>query len=297
MEPVEWFEVNALPGGDEYGAAHWTVAPEKDAPFHMHPHYEIYTLLSGNVQIVIEDERFDARPMEMYVFPPGHMHRAEILDRTVPYERAFFYITGKALDDMGAADFPMLNILEDAARGKSYCFQASEENIGDMIRLVDAFLKSEGDEEPAARMLRRCWINTLSAQACRIVQGRRTVTHRPEGRISEVIQYINRHLTEPLSLDALSDRFYISKYSLLHDFKNYANISVHQYILSKRVLYAQQLMQEGDAPGLTARRCGFNDYAGFYRAFTRQVKISPQQYYALTGGGKSPRDEEREKGG
>ena len=145
--------------------------------------------------------------------------------------------------------------------------------------MIDAYLKNESSNDPYSREMQRLRMNYLSLEVCRIIQGKDAVSAKQPDRINEVIRYINTHITEPLSLDVLSEQFFISKYTLLHDFKSYANISVYQYILSKRVLYAQLLMQRGISPGSASKQSGFNDYAGFYRAFVSQNNISPQTYY------------------
>ena len=54
---------------------------------------------------------------------------------------------------------------------------------------------------------------------------------------------------------------------------------MHQYILYKRVIYAQHLLRQGVSPGNAAKESGFNDYAGFYRAFVRQNNLTPQAYF------------------
>ena len=128
--------------------------------------------------------------------------------------------------------------------------------------------------------MNRCRIQMLSLIVCRIMQRKQVLNPHPPERINDVIRYINDHILEPLSLDALAERFYLSKYTLLHDFKNYANISVHQYILYKRITYAQHLMQHGITPGNAAKQSGFNDYAGFYRSFLRHNSMTPQEYYS-----------------
>lgn len=50
-----------------------------------------------------------------------------------------------------------------------------------------------------------------------------------------VCDYINNHLDEDLSLDHLASFFYASKYHISHVFKDNMGISLHQYILKKRL--------------------------------------------------------------
>ena len=237
MDAITWIEANDIQDGDDFGAVHRYSNDWYMPKFHVHPHYEFYLFLTGKVQIVIEDEIFDARPMDLFIFPPGTLHRANVLDAHTPYERAYFYVTRQA------------------------------------------YVQDENQNDPIDRELQHLRMNSLALMICRIVQRRDPVSAKPPERISEVIRYINTHITEPLSLDDLSAQFFISKYTLLHEFKSYANISVYQYILSKRVLYAQLLMQRGISPGPASKQSGFNDYAGFYRAFMNQNNLSPQAYF------------------
>lgn len=58
--------------------------------------------------------------------------------------------------------------------------------------------------------------------------------------------------------------------------KRNAPMRVYQYISSKRISHAQKSMHE-DIPSANATHAsGFNDYAGFYRAFVKQVNVTPQ---------------------
>jgi len=271
---------NDLRDGAEFDYRHGTDDDWAAPPFHMHPHYEFYLLIRGKVQIIIEDESFDARPMDLFVFPPGVVHRAMLLDSSSPYERAYFYVTRKALSDMSDDRFPMMRILESAVSRGDYSYHADDESGERLLRLLDECIADAGSDDPSAWLMNRCRVNMLSLIACRIVQRKDVLTPRPPDRISEIIRFINDHLLEDLSLENLADRFYISKYTLLHDFKSYANISVHQYILTKRILYAQQLMQGGLSPGDAAKQSGFNDYAGFYRAFIRHNAVTPQAFFS-----------------
>ena len=275
---------NDLHGGAEFDCRHGLDQDWSAAPFHMHPHYEFFLFISGNAQMLIEDESFDAHPMDLFIFPPGVLHRSLVLDSSIPYERAYCYLTPKALADMSDDSFPMLRILEAAIARGDYSYHADNESAARFVRLVDDCVSDAASEDPSVYPMNRCRVNMISLITCRIVQHKDILTPRPPDRMNEVIRYVNDHLLEPLTLESLAEHFYISKYTLLHDFKSYANISVHQFILQKRILYARELMQSGVGPGSAAKQSGFNDYAGFYRAFVRYYAVTPQVYYAAVRG-------------
>ena len=95
-------------------------------------------------------------------------------------------------------------------------------------------------------------------------------------RMSALIRYINQNAS--LSLDQLEQTFGISKYVLLHEFKDYTCMSIYQYILTRRVILAQQLIQQGAKPNQACEQSGFSDYTSFYRAFKARTGKSPNQY-------------------
>lgn len=96
--------------------------------------------------------------------------------------------------------------------------------------------------------------------------------------VSPIIDYINTHYHEPLSLDMLADRFFVSKYHLSHEFNRQMGISLYRYIQKKRLMIARQLLSQGKKPNEVFRMCGFGDYTCFYRAFRAEYGIAPKEY-------------------
>ena len=96
--------------------------------------------------------------------------------------------------------------------------------------------------------------------------------------VDAVLHYINEHYSEPLTLDQLSEKFFISKYHLLRKFDAQVGTTVHRYILQKRLLNAKQLLARGVPPNEVCQYCGFGDYANFYRAFRAEYNQTPRQY-------------------
>ena len=80
---------------------------------------------------------------------------------------------------------------------------------------------------------------------------------------------------------------YVSKYHMLHAFKEKTGTTVHQYLLLKRIGYAQLLMQRGMSAADAAVESGFEDYSVFFRAFKSRTGYSPKDYIdslGLSGG-------------
>ena len=95
------------------------------------------------------------------------------------------------------------------------------------------------------------------------------------GGISGIIRYINENLTQPLSLELLSQKFYISKAQLNRSFKSSTGASVWDYIITKRLVMAKSYIAEGMGAQEAARSCGFSDYSAFYRAYLKKHGTTP----------------------
>ena len=107
----------------------------------------------------------------------------------------------------------------------------------------------------------------------------------PEGApltraVAAAVEYIQAHFPEAISLDTLSEQCFVSKFHLSHEFRRQMGLSVHRYILDRRLDAARELLLEGEAPSRVAPRCGFGDYPGFYRAFVARCGIGPRAFSA-----------------
>ncbi len=98
--------------------------------------------------------------------------------------------------------------------------------------------------------------------------------------IKNAISYIDANLNKPLSLEAISTIAKMSPNYFCTVFKKTNNITVFDYIISKRCdLAAQLLLANPDLNVIEiAERCGFNNSANFNKSFKKRVGITPSEY-------------------
>ncbi|MGN0779386.1 MAG: helix-turn-helix domain-containing protein [Aristaeellaceae bacterium] len=279
MKKSLWEMMPEMPEEREY-EVHYRIAdnPPPMSVFHSHEYFECYLYISGGIDYAIEEKLYAPKPYDMFMIPPGIMHRWVAKPPVGRYERMYFYITPECLKNMSIPGFDMLEVLNSAARCHDYSFHLDVHAGAELATLAKEALHSSVLTNPADQLMTRCRVNLLAAAFCRLIDQGVEASSSTPSRMREIITYINEHITEPLTLDELAEHFYISKSYLLHTFKEYANLSVYQYILGKRIMIAQQLMREGMSPGAASRASGFGDYAGFYRAFVKQTGMTPQDF-------------------
>ena len=79
-------------------------------------------------------------------------------------------------------------------------------------------------------------------------------------------------------MDLLAKQFYMSRYYLMHRFKEVTGYTVHQYITQKRVLKAGELIRAGIPVMKAAEESGFSEYSSFLRAFQKTFHMSPREF-------------------
>lgn len=279
MAKSMWNPLAAMLDHREFEAYHVITEGDFGMPaFHTHDHYEFYLYVGGNAHITVEEKNYTPEPYALFIYPPGVMHRCSVVGELGRYERAYAYSSTDFLKAISTQDFPMLQIIEKAMEKHVYGYRLGVRAGSSLVAQMDDIIHHAHLTSPAEQMLNRCRMTMLLVSVCQAIGVTEEEKLSTSSQIHQVIAYINEHLAEDLSLDELAARFYVSKYYLLHAFKEYADISVHQYIISKRIIHAQILLRDGVSPGEAARASGFNDYAGFYRAFVKQTGTTPQKY-------------------
>lgn len=276
--PVWRFE-KQMPQGREFEIYHSTNTNPQPSIYHGHGHYEIYFLLRGALKVIVEE--LDLNPVlgEALIYPPQCMHRVTHTDPSLPYERFYIYLSKEYLNAVSTEDYNFVEKLDSLTAGGCYCFRPGEQAVLDLVPMADEIIESAMDTSPAGVLANRCRMTMYLIKLIGILEESiAPETDSASSRMNDLIRYINQNAAQPLSLDQLEEVFGISKYVLLHEFKDYTGVSIYQYILTRRIILAQQLIEQGAKPNQACEQSGFTDYTSFYRAFKARTGKSPNQY-------------------
>lgn len=248
---------------------------------HAHDHYEFYFFLEGGVDYQIGSRIYHLEPGDYLLIPPGIRHNADSVDSRKPYRRFIFWFSQ-----------PFFSALcQLNPEGYGYAFRHAEKKEGchfrpasihqqEILSLLMNLLEEKNQSRPFKEL-------SLELQAKNFLLYLNRLTYDQLNHSSPshetalylgICDYINQHLEGDLSLDQLASCFFVSKYHISHVFKDSMGISIHQYILKKRLHACKNAILSGMAFTKLYEQYGFHDYTVFYRAFKKEFGVSPTEY-------------------
>ena len=97
--------------------------------------------------------------------------------------------------------------------------------------------------------------------------------------LDPIRDYLDTHYTEKVSLDALSDRFFISKFYLTRVFKEQYGVSINTYVQNLRITKAKQMLRFTDKKlEDIGYQCGLGAPHYFSRIFKQVEGITPSEF-------------------
>lgn len=280
-ETVQKFNTRQYMVSRTFEIFHYRDSYLNEVALHHHDFYEIYYFLNGNVNYIIEGRTYHLTPGDLLLISPLELHQPLIQPEKHPYERIVLWIDKQFIEQYTTESVSLTRCFDVSAPDHTNVMRLTSQQrqrIADLLeRLLD---ESQTDSYGRDLMMNGLLVEFL-VEVNRI-SASGTALPDPENRsaplVAEVLDYINEHYHEPLTLDSLAAHFFVSKYHLLHEFNRHVGTSVYRYIIQRRLIIARQMLADGLAPTDVYQQCGFGDYANFYRAFKAEYHMSPKEY-------------------
>ena len=249
--------------------------------YHYHDFNKIIIFIKGNVTYMIEGKAYKLKPWDLLIIGHGQIHKP-IIDATEEYERFIIWFDPAMISKHSKEHTNLLMCFELAARREINLMRVSDEPLIKIKNIVRELIEAE--EEPAFGhgILKSALLLQLLIILNRLFVHEEATTDPQDiffdKNITEVLTYINQHLSEDLSIPVLASKCYLSKYHLMRKFKSYTGYTLHQYILQKRLYLAKSMLSKGETMTNISQKAGFNDYSTFVRAFKKEFGLSPREY-------------------
>ncbi|HIT88885.1 MAG TPA: helix-turn-helix domain-containing protein [Candidatus Merdenecus merdavium] len=247
---------------------------------HKHDYYEFYFFLEGDVVIRIEEQEYPLTPGDMVLIPPHIKHHVVIRSQEQPYRRFVFWVSEKYCHRLTDASPDYVYLMQYVQLNKEYVFHNDVISFNTIQSKIFGLIEELNSNRFGKEARLSLCVNDLVLHLNRVVhEQKHPKTSREELRLYQnLMNFIEEHLEEDLSLDRLSKEFYVSKYYIAHMFKDNIGISTHQYITKKRLAAVKDAIAGNVSISEAYLLYGFQDYSSFYRAFKKEFGMSPREF-------------------
>ncbi len=255
----------------------------EDYPQHWHTDIEIIMPTRNSYKVIINETTYNLDPEDIMIIPPGELHQLyapSYGDRIIlQFDSTLFH---------GMKDFnSVFHLFRPCVTITPASMPEIHKELSALINnITSEYFSAQPFKEASAYSLlirfftilgRNC-INKNNAFAIM----RNHKQHEYIDRFFAVCNYINDHCTENISMDEVADIAGFSKFHFARLFKQVMNVSCYDYLINRRVMYAEKLLIEPELSIMqVAMKSGFSSLATFNRVFKAKNHCTPTEYKAL----------------
>lgn len=235
---------------------------------HLHNHYEMLFVELGHLMVENNGKTLDVLAPAVILHNYFSLHRVETLEKG--YRRWVVNFKDEALRQSAAlykyssffteANMTVINI---------------DENIFPILHEYFGMYRRFSNDMTACNHITALILYEL----CRYHNESNTVSLSCDiTYICDLIKYITIHYDEELSLEYLSQKYFISRAKLVKDFKRSTGMTVKGFVTKIRMNNALIMLKSGMSVLETSEKCGYNSESNFITSFTKTYGLSPKKF-------------------
>ena len=262
---------------------------EKAMEMHIHDCYELYYSISGGRQFLIDNKFYSISPGDLFMINQYESHKLTQIDNSV-HERIVISIHPDYMKNISSQQTNLDFCFTHRDTHTSHKLTLSPKQQQRFLYYIDKIVSAEGYAhdliEQAAFLELMCMLShqwILQNQTPIKAENTGSLhTYHYNHQVDDILAYINNNISSPLSMEKLSEVFFLSESYICRIFKSATGTTISKYITARRISIAKALLSEGHSVSEAFEKSGFSDYSNFFKAFTKAVGVSPRKYAGLS---------------
>jgi len=241
--------------------------------FYLHNHtnqMEILVVYEGDAEFHIEGNVYQLDANDIIIVQHNELHRV-VMKSLCHYDRLVINIDTSFFTNHNCESFK--NVFTNRTLCEQNLIKHNSNESRELFEIIERLQKYAFVDEPMSMIVQNTIIELLYILNQNEIQNYESTT---KNNIRNIILYINEHMTEPVNLERIASRFFMSKYHLCHIFKKHTGYTVNQYITQKRIAIVKKLVESGTSLSQAASEAGFKNYSSFYRAYLKENGKNPK---------------------
>ncbi|MGL4737677.1 MAG: helix-turn-helix domain-containing protein [Cellulosilyticaceae bacterium] len=257
---------------------------EKAMAMHIHDCYELYYSISGGKQFLIDNKFYTISPGDLFVINQYESHYLSQIDTEV-HERIILAVSPELLRRLSSSQTDLAYCFHNHPDAFSHKLSLSKEQQQRFLYFINKLTSATGYgqdlAEQAAFIELMLFLNAAYLENTDRLSLEESTPKYSE-QVDDILAYINLHIHERLTIDTLSQAFFLSDSYICRIFKNTTGTTINKYITARRISIAKSLLASGLNINEVCEQCGYNDYSNFVKTFTKIVGIPPKKYAQLS---------------
>ena len=277
-ERSQRFDPRQVMQRDTFEIFHYREPRPNGVEVHHHDFYEVYYLLRGEVEYWVDGRIIRMQPGDLLLINPQELHHAQVNPGGL-YERIVLWVDRAWLERFSDENASLTRCFDRALADRANLLRPSARQRAALRgRLAELVQESYGEGGYAGAQYATAVLLQFMVELNRMAQQTAAPDRSsaaPAPLVSQVLEYIGANYGEELSLENLAQRFFVSKYHMMRQFRRETGTTVHLYITQKRLVKARELMDSGMRATEACYRCGWRSYSSFTRAYGKHLGTTP----------------------
>lgn len=248
--------------------------------YHHHQGFEILQIWSDSGTVLIDDHIYPIKKSALYLINSSTAHVTNPNPNKDYTRSKITFMPSILMPTLEVTD--SLHLFELFTKNESNQFIELKESEAKYFD--DCFLKIFNESNKQNSDYNLAIITILIDMLINIYRIR-TSTYQslPKGNINKVvlsvIDYINDHIHQPITIDGICKNLHFSKYYLCHIFKLYTGVTILQFINQQKISRAKNMLtQTNKSISQICMTLGFSGNTQFSRTFKKFTGVSPSYY-------------------
>lgn len=257
---------------------------QPDILFHWHTDMEVVYVHEGKAQFHIDNDYFNSEKGDIILIRPNALHSIHPIGRNYHFMDAINF----HLDLLGYStlDYASINYLQPLYNGQldfDRVIKPHQQGYTEIRKLLIEAMEIGYNRENFFELELKSKLLSLLGLLFKhgYVHSKEQTrdAYRREEKIRTIIDYINAHYQEELTIDHLASLCNYSPTYFMNFFKKNLGVSCMDYLISYRLRKATELLQHSSLSILEiASEIGFTNLSNFNRQFKKAYHMTPSHY-------------------
>ena len=250
---------------------------------HLHEFIELVYILKGECTHYINGIPYIASRGDMLFINYGETHSFDVHSPMIAYNfliKPEFIsenlVNSETINDIFLALLPESS--RELQKSKTSCVRFSGEDRLEIERISEKMYREVRDERPCFSLILNSYMKLILALLIRkLLQS--SGDERPNILTTEILEYLDGNFTSPISAASLAEHCFYNPAYLGRVFKAVHGQSIKEYIRTKRMEYAMNLLKTTDLSIEEIYvKVGYSAKAQFYKNFKDYYGDSPKKF-------------------